>query len=94
MGAPGALGPGSPLGVLKVAPAGWSGWLVTTQRPSPLRTAGVRRGGPGTSGTEPSGSLVSQVRRVTACALGAHRAKEGRPPVKVTPSSARVAASA
>ena len=94
MGAAGRLGPGSPLGVLEAASAGESGRLVTTQRPSPLRTAGVRRGGLGTSGTDPSGSPVSQVRRVTACAVGAHRAKEGRPPVKVTPSSARVAASA
>jgi len=58
MGAAGRLGPGSPLGVLKVAPAGWSGRLATIHRPSPLRTAGVRRGGPGTSGTEPSGAIL------------------------------------
>ena len=94
MGAPGWLVEGSPPGTLEAASAGESGRLATTQRPSLERTAGVRRGGPGTSGTEPSGSPVSQVRRVTACAVGAHRAKEGRPPVKVTPSSARVAASA
>ena len=85
---------GSPPGALAATSAGWSGRLVTTQRPSLVRTAGVRRGGPGTSGTDPSRSPVSQVRRVTAWAVGAHRANEGRPPVKVTPSSARVAASA
>ena len=83
--------------------------LGTHQRPSSPWMAGVRVAGPGTSGTEPRGSPVCQVSSVTVLAVGAHRAKEGRPAsalselpssgpselpsLKVTPRSAREAAS-